>query len=328
MDEMIRQMAVQMQTILDSEPDSPAPAASIYIHERYRSPRDSYGLRLVDLRDREAKDAGYHAAMEFRRNYMKRASARFRRRFSTGGLEKTEVPPELQEGMSNAERRGRSDYLVRFVLDEMAVVSDATFLHDLGIYLQRITRGVVREEELTSIIRDVAEALSNRGEPLDLLAPMILGMARARSHDPGTNAESDWAGVDGVINGLSAGGEMIKAGIRRALLREAQEKQDHREALERARQTRYRRAADFLAEQVTQQNLNPDQAVELVAQVILRTSEGFQLADEFRTTLNNRFSDPEFGSRVAKRIIELASEKARMHDEIDWNAARRGVNAV
>jgi hypothetical protein len=114
----------------------------------------------------------------------------------------------------------------------------------------------------------------------------------------------------------------LRAGLHRMLARESQEEQTYREVRDRARQTRYEQAAALLAHRALQQALNPDQAVEMVAQVFSRTSEGyFRMADEFRAALSQRFADPDFGTQVIKRVIALGQERERLRNDLDWNAS-------
>ena len=53
----VRQLARDVQVILDAVPDPAAPH-SLYLDERYRGPVAESGIRLPDMRGREALDAG------------------------------------------------------------------------------------------------------------------------------------------------------------------------------------------------------------------------------------------------------------------------------
>jgi hypothetical protein len=322
----IKQLARALQSILDNESDPPAPTPSIYLHERYSGPRDRDGTYLPDVRDREAEDAGYRAALEFQDGYRKSSAGMLERLLLKLGLRKPKYPREFEEGLRKADRNGRLAYFEKFVLEELATVRDPVILLDLGIYLKRIARGVVGEEEVTSIMANAAVTLVRRGEPIAHLAPVILGIARDSGYKPGTSPEQYWITVDRITIGLSSEvQETVKAGIVGILTREAQEQRDYREALERAKQTRYRRASEFLADRAIKEDWNPEQAVEMVAQVVSRTSEGrLRMPDEFRAALSQRFADQEFGTNVGKRIVELAHERERIRNELDWNAAGGG----
>ena len=113
----------------------------------------------------------------------------------------------------------------------------------------------------------------------------------------------------------------VEAAVVRVRDGEKREELERREAVRRARGTRYGRAADRLAATAEAEKMGPEEAADMVAQVFTRTSEGrFKMTDEFRATLSDRFADPGFGDRVVEAVIRLKQERERIREELDWNA--------
>jgi hypothetical protein len=309
----VRQLARDVQVILDAVPD-PAAAHSIYLDERYRGRIAESGIRLPDVREREAIDAGNQAEAEFQRNYRKPVLSFFRNR--------QELERRFDESKLEARKAGMRAYFVSFVTEELASVSDPAILQDLGTYLMQVASDLVGTEGILLIIRDVAEAIAIPRMIADRMAPLILGVARAK----GYRADDVIANKDNLFQDLANGlppktRTVIHTGVVRVRDMERQEENERNEAVSKAKRSRYRRTAELLASVAEEEEMRPEDAAEMVAQVFIRTSEGrSKMSDEFRSALIERFSDPGFGDRVVQWVIQLKQEREGMRDDLDWNA--------
>jgi hypothetical protein len=307
----IKRLARQLQSILDANPDPP-PAGSASLDARYRGPVDDDGMRLPDMRGKQADHAGYAAEMEFRRTHKPPSFAPFR--------DRSERARRFDEQVRQARETGIRNYLTAFVLDELAAISDPKVLQDLGIYWDQLVDGTLGKEAIPELIGRLARSRAEGNMPLEPLAPVVLGIARKNGFDPARPGE---ALLDRLTEFVPADARRrIQEAIAGVLAQQSNTRTTYQERLEDARRARFAQAADFLANHASEEDLTVDEAAVMAAEVLSRTSAGrFRLSEEFRIALSQRFSSTGFGNDVAARLTRLWHEREEARAAIDWNAS-------
>jgi hypothetical protein len=310
----VRQLARGLQAVFDAHPE-PTVAVTIYLDDRYRGPVTEDGDRLHDPRRQEALDAGYRAAVEFERTFRRLSFPLFR---DNAARER-----RFEQGRLDAQAAGARAYLLAFATADLAEIADRRTLKDLGTYLGRLAADVLGTNVTSAVIREVlALGVGNPGL-VDRLAAVLLGLARDRGHDTDAVVANRAGVFDELTTDLPLGlKEALRVGVLAVRDQEAREGAAIKAAVAAARRARYAQVAALLARAAEDDAMDRDQTLDLVAQTLIRTSEGrYRLNHEFRDALNERSSDSGFAADLERRIAALRAERRSLRNNLDWNAS-------